>query len=198
MVVSESSADDPNPLDGLKVPRCFSQTSAVSEDEEETAFFYALRQEMQQNLAHCRPYWLIAGHQLAQILTEGYAAAIIGKYSELSQRVHCSNREDKLRSLCPMIAHIPVEGQQELLSLIRQINAIAPRGMSLDRTGTALLAPSLTTISSDDKAVRGQCSKEAIDVYDGITMNDDDDRNEKETTSVEIRENLQAPEPWEV
>eukprot|EP00873_Tetraselmis_striata_P005877 jgi/Tetstr1/426141/TSEL_016469.t1 len=106
--------------------------------EEEICYFDKLRREVQRELSHCRPYWLL-GSEVDSILTAANAASIIRKYADLSARVNCLNREDKLRALCPMIANIPVDGQHELLALIRRIDSAAPSGMVLDESGTLLL-----------------------------------------------------------
>jgi len=146
-VSEEPSADGPN----HSRRTCLSDTSAST--EEEICYFDKLRREVQRELSHCRPYWLL-GSEVDSILTAANAASIIRKYADLSARVNCLNREDKLRALCPMIANIPVDGQHELLALIRRIDSAAPSGMVLDESGTLLLMHSDTL----RKAAPGRCS----------------------------------------
>lgn len=116
-----------------------SLTSVCAATAEETEYFAKLRFNLQAGLARCRPYWLMGDDAIDQILSEENAIRIIQQYEELSSRVHCMYREDKLRALCPLLAAIPVDGQAELMSLVRRITDAAPAGIALDSEGLNLL-----------------------------------------------------------
>lgn len=107
---------------------------AVTDEEEQ--HFLELRETVQKSLITCQPYWL--RNTLAPLITPDQAQAVISQYRLLAGRTKCKNSEDKLRALCPMLANIPVENQGELLRLLGEISACAPRG-SLDNAAMAAL-----------------------------------------------------------
>jgi len=83
----------------------------------------------------CQPFWL-RGDNAAPISTE-QAKDIIARYRLLAARTTCTNQEDKLRALCPMLANIPVESHGELLRLVDHLSSRAQE--PLDQVAVQIL-----------------------------------------------------------
>lgn len=56
-------------------------------------------------------------------MTEEQGKQAIAQYLELSAYLHCQHPGDMVRALIPMLTHRPVEGQQELISLVLELEA---------------------------------------------------------------------------
>jgi hypothetical protein len=65
-------------------------------------------------LRGCRPGLRMTGEQGRQAIEE---------FEELCSYLHCQHPGDMVRALIPMLTHRPVEGQQELISLVLEMEA---------------------------------------------------------------------------
>eukprot|EP00951_Prasinocladus_malaysianus_P038983 scaffold432412_cov40-Prasinocladus_malaysianus.AAC.1 len=83
----------------------------------ELASFAEVRKSYLANAVYCRPFWLYNG------LDRKWAcnAEAYGMYAKLSAELHCENPSDKVRALLPVLINIPVEYQEELELLVKQV-----------------------------------------------------------------------------
>eukprot|EP00873_Tetraselmis_striata_P014659 jgi/Tetstr1/434923/TSEL_023920.t1 len=101
----------------------------ATESEESSAEvpFYAVEEDMmrevrawwQQRAVHCKPFWLYGGvaHMPTPLLR-----ASMDKYEEVSSQVLTQQPADLLRALYPLLFHVPVENQDELVELVQEVN----------------------------------------------------------------------------
>mmetsp|Transcript_33651 Transcript_33651/g.84370 ORF Transcript_33651/g.84370 Transcript_33651/m.84370 type:complete len:709 (+) Transcript_33651:273-2399(+) len=91
-----------------------------------SAYFHAeegtlqsVRRWWQTQARRCRPFWLYGG--VAHI-SDAQLRATMRKYEKLESQVHTEDPADVLRALYPLMFHVPVENQDELVELIKQVN----------------------------------------------------------------------------
>eukprot|EP00873_Tetraselmis_striata_P023023 jgi/Tetstr1/443287/TSEL_000258.t1 len=91
--------------------------SAYFDEEEGT--LRSVRQWWQTHARRCRPFWLHGG---VGHISDAQLRAIMRKYEELESKVHTEDPADVLRALYPLMFHVPVENQDELVELVQQVN----------------------------------------------------------------------------
>jgi len=114
----------------------------TSATDDERAFFRGLRAEVQQDIANCRPFWLYGG--FTDDVPGAEVEKFVQRYHQLSYLVHCTNEEDIIRALCPLLANVPVSSHRQLMELLHQ--AGERLGVdSFDATRERLLAAAISS-----------------------------------------------------
>ena len=101
----------------LAVVHASPDVTTAGQDEEE--YFWSLRAWHHERVVHCTPFWLYGSDGL---LEDDIEAAVL-KYAELQRLVTTGKAKDMVRALVPMLANCPVETQDELVALLRLMDA---------------------------------------------------------------------------